>query len=283
MKFINKRPHLRKGHAITDRYLDTECKVDDGNGHHHYQNVDYDGSFSSSGSKDAMQNLTLENQENFCCYCMRDLHLQNQRVTLEHIIPQRCSDSEFNQYTGLNVNPLTTQQLTLTSKFTSVPDAVVPPRPHTVSFENMVASCDGTFPDKEGTSQCCNHKRGNKFVYPMFYKARVADDVVYMEDGTLQAKAGSAHADEYGKTIASVGLNCTNLKDIRRLWHLFSDVEEADLVANLNDKNQRFLSLMQVLFLDEDKMEQDNRIQKNYMKDDYWRTFLMYHWFHKKL
>lgn len=43
MKFINKRPHLRKGHAITDRYLDTECKVDDGNGHHHYQNVDYDG------------------------------------------------------------------------------------------------------------------------------------------------------------------------------------------------------------------------------------------------
>ena len=250
MRYIDKHQHLQAGHAITDDYLDQECRINDGNGHYCYQNVDYEGSFGSSGAKSKMQQLALNSQENYCCYCMRDLHMQNQQVTLEHIIPQSCSVAELANYTQLNVSPLTDDEVVLTSSFTQVTDIHVPPRPHTVTFENLTASCDGTFPDKEGTSQCCNHHRGCKFVYPMFFEVDVEEKIVYRENGAMQPKNGCPHSDEYRKTIENVRLNCQNLMDIRRLWHLFANVDQNELVACLNDRNLRMKSLRQVLYQD---------------------------------
>ena len=43
MKYIDKNTHIQGGHDITDHNLQNECRVDDGNGNYHYQNVDYDG------------------------------------------------------------------------------------------------------------------------------------------------------------------------------------------------------------------------------------------------
>lgn len=283
MRYIDKHQHLQAGHAITDDYLDQECRIDDENGHYCYQNVDYEGSFASSGVKSKMQRLALDSQENYCCYCMRDLHMQNQQVTLEHIIPQSCSADEFANYTRLNVSPLTDDEVVLTSRFTNVDNIHVPPRPHTVTFENLTASCDGTFPDKVGTSQCCNHHRGCKFVYPMFFEVDVEEKIVYRENGAMQPKNGCPHSDEYRKTIENVKLNCQNLMDIRRLWHLFANVEYEELVACLSDRNLRMKSLRQVLYQDGAMLNQDNNIQRKFMKDQYWRTFLLYHWFHHKL
>ena len=65
MKYIDKSTHLQAGHEITDLYLETTCKVDDGSGNYHYQNVDYDGTFGDTGAKGAMTQLVLDNQENF--------------------------------------------------------------------------------------------------------------------------------------------------------------------------------------------------------------------------
>lgn len=283
MKYIDKEAHLQAGRNITDQYLETTCKVDDGNGNYHYQNVDYDGTFGDTGAKDAMTRLALDSQENFCCYCMRDLHVQNQEVTLEHIIPQSSDVAKFNYYIGLNVPPLTANNVMRTSDFTGVQNIHVPPRPHTVTFENLVASCDGTFPDKTGSSQCCNNKRGQEKVYPMFYVVTVADEIVYTQDGSMQPATQSAHQDEYRNTIQKARLNCTNLQDIRRLWHLFAGEPMGNLVSCLADKDLRWVLLMQVLYHDIRLMEQDARIQTKFMKDDYWKTFLMYHWFHQKI
>lgn len=283
MRYIDKNTHLQAGHDITDRYLDSTCKVDDSDENYYYQNVDYDGSFGKTGAKDAMMRLALGNQENFCCYCMRDLHLQNQRITLEHIIPQSCDKAKFNLYIGLNVSPLTADNVVRTGDFTSVPNVSTPPRPHTVTFENLVASCDGTFPDKDGTSQCCNHKRGDNEVYPMFYVATVGDEITYMDDGSMQPSVGCAHQMEYRRTIENVRLNCQNLKDIRRLWHLFDCEEFQVLVSCLDDKNLRNRTLITVLFKQKDLVERDSDILTKFMKDDYWKTFLLYHWFHHKI
>lgn len=283
MKYINKDTHLQQGHDITDRYLENVCKVDDNGGNYHYQNVDYVGSFGTSHAKDDMLRLALTNQENYCCYCMRDLHMQNQRTTLEHIIPQSCNAEKFNSYTEKNVAHLTTDDVVRTGDFTNVENETVPPRPHTVTFENLVASCDGTFPDKNGTSQCCNNRRGEHDVYPMFYIAGVEDEISYMQDGTMQPNAQCMHQDEYRQTIANVRLNCQNLKDIRRLWHLFGNEELATLIDCLNDKNRRNLLLTQVLYQDERFAEQDVLIQIKFMKDAYWQTFLLYHWFYHKV
>ncbi len=283
MKYIDKEAHLQAGHDITDLYLTTTCKVDDGGGNFHYQNVDYNGTFGSTGAKDAMAQLALRSQENFCCYCMRDLHWQNQDVTLEHIIPQSCDGAKFNHYVGFNVEPLTANKVVRTGDFTGVQNVNVPPRPHTVTFENLVASCDGTFPDKKGSSQCCNHKRGQEEIYPLFYVVTVDDDITYTEDGSMQPNAQCTHQTEYRGTIEKARLNCTNLQDIRRLWHLFAEERIENLQACLADKNKRVLMLLQVLYHDSRLMAQDARIQTKFMKDDYWRTFLMYHWFHQKI
>ena len=283
MKYIDKNPHLQAGHDITDQYLETTCKVDDGCGNYHYQNVDYDGTFGDTGAKDAMTRLALDNQENFCCYCMRDLHVQNQDVTLEHIIPQSSDVAKFNYYIDLNVTPLTANNVVRTGNFTGVQNVVTPPRPHTVTFENLVASCDGTFPDKTGSSQCCNHKRGNEDIYPLFYVVTVGNEITYTQDGSMQPSTQCAHQAEFRSTIEKTKLNCTNLQDIRRLWHLFATVRIEDLAACLADKNKRVLLLLQVLYHDNRLIIQDARIQNKFMRDDYWKTFLMYHWFHHKI
>lgn len=283
MKYINKDTHLQAGHEITDRYLETTCKVDDGDGNFHYQNVDYEGTFGSTGSKAAMLQLALENQENFCCYCMRDLHLQNQRVTMEHIIPQSSDEATFNGYVAWNVRNLTVGDVVRTSNFTGRPNVSVPPRPHTVTFENLVASCDGTFPDKAGTSQCCNNRRKDKEVYPLFYVVNIGDEMIFMDDGSMQPDPRCVHQIEYRTTIDNVRLNCQNLKDVRRLWHLFEDETQQVLVSCLGDRDLRDRTLKTVLFKQTDLVKQDSDILIKFMKDEYWKTFLLYHWFHHKI
>lgn len=283
MRYINKNIHLQEGHEITDRYLENACRVDDGGGYYHYQNVDYEGTFASTNAKSDMQRLVMLNQGNLCCYCMRDLHMQHQHMTLEHIIPQRGGRVEYGYYTGMNVSPLTTANVVLTDDFTGAPNVTYPPRPHTVTFENLVASCDGTFPDQEGVPQCCNHRRGQKHIYPLFYVSGVENEITYMEDGTMQPAVGCKRQVEYRQTIDSVRLNCQNLKDIRKLWHLFAGVDEAVLIACLNNKNIRTKTLMTVLFKKKDQSVSDSRILGKFIREDYWRTFLLYRWFHQKI
>lgn len=283
MKFIDKDSTLREGHDITDNYLNGICRVEEGHSGYCYQNVDYDGTFNSSGAKGQMQQLALSSQENLCCYCMRDLHLQNQRVTLEHVIPQCVSSVEFKRYTALGVKYLTKDVVVRTEDFTGVLNVGLNARPHTVAFENLAASCDGTFPDKDGTSQCCNNHRGNRFVYPMFYVATLGDELSYTEDGAIHPNEKSMHPEEYRQTIEIVHLNCQNLKDIRRLWYLFDAEDHNVLVSCLKDRNLRARILWRVLFKKAEMTQRDSNILTKFMKDEYWRTFLLYHWFHHRL
>ena len=261
MRYINKDTLLEAGHEITDNYLEKACRVDN-DGNYLYQNVDYEGTFSSSGSKTAMLRLALDNQDYFCCYCMRDLHLQHQKANIEHIIPQNSDEARFGYYVGLNVAHLTADDVVLDSDFTG---------------------CDGTFPDRIGSSQCCNHRRGDMDVYPMFYVVGIEKDVTYTEDGSMQPTTECFLQNEYRETINNTRLNCSNLQDIRRLWHLFAGEQIKDLEESLSDKNMRFVLLMRVLYRDNKLLEQDARIHNKFMRDSYWKTFLLYHWFHQKI
>lgn len=64
---------------------------------------------------------------------------------------------------------------------------------------------------------------------------------------------------------------------------MFAEVRIEDLTACLADKNRRAKLLMQVLYHDACLMTQDVRIHNKFMKDKYWKTFLLYHWFHHKI
>lgn len=279
MKYIDKQPHLDQGHEITDNYLNGWCRVDGSDGHYSYINIDYDGSFRSSSAKDQMRELALANQSNFCCYCMRDLGQQNQKMTLEHIIPQSCSTADFSRYTSHSLPFFSSNEIIHTDSFKGVQDISVPPRPHTVTFENLVASCDGTFPDKVGSCQCCNGKRKESEIYPLFYQVNIERELEYKNDGTILPAAGTPRYRDYLETIGTIGLNCTNLKDIRRLWHLFEDVDISELAACLHDGKKRDELLWDYLYKVAGQEDQDNRTLQNFRKKEYWKTFLLYHWF----
>lgn len=283
MKYIDKKPFLKDAHQVTDNYLNSVCKIDEGNGTYLYLNVDYDGTFNSSGAKGQIIQLALRSQECLCCYCMRDLSMENQQITLEHIIPQSCSKREFGDYINLGVEYLSDEDVIRTKEFINVTNIKIPPRPHTVTFENLTASCDGTFPDKKGCSMCCNHKRGNAFVYPMFYISMVENEMDYMDDGTIQPKVQSPHQDEFRDTINKTRLNCTSLKDIRRLWHLLRGIDFQVLQDCITDTDLREKTLLHVLFKEEEQGEQDANILEKYKKDDYWQTLMLYHWFHNRI
>ena len=286
MKFIDKISSLNAGHNITDDYLDTFCRINDGEGHYHYQNIDYGGTFGTTtkGAKARMLQLTMDSQDCLCCYCMRKISIANQEVTLEHIIPQHCTKEDFELYMMKNVSPLTANNVVRTADFTGKPNPDRTRRPHTVTYENLVASCSGTFPDKGGTSQCCNNKRGDKRIYPMFYVATVNTQISYMQDGTMLPDVNCLHADEFRETIEHVRLNNTNLKDIRRLWHLLSQVDYEQLKDCLINRTLRRETLMSVLFKDTEQSQQDFNISAKYTSnDEYWRTFLLYRWFHRKI
>jgi len=283
MRYIDKHPFLQEGHKITDDYLESTCLIKDVGIHYHYQNVDYGGTFADTGAKQKMQDLALISQDHKCCYCMRDLSPQNQQVTLEHIIPQSASEAEFNGYTSKNVPYLTNQDIIRTGNFVGKPDIPICPRPHTVAFENLVASCDGTFPDKVGYPHCCNLHRGNKTIYPMFFASNIDKEITFTQDGSMHPVPHCTLLKEYSQTIFSLGLNCKTLKDIRRLWHLFKNVPYNILLNCLYDKSLRDKTLKEVLYQNENFLEQDAYIHVKFLKDDYWGTFLLYKWFHQKL
>ena len=285
MKYIDKTTYLDEGHAITDSYLESECKIDEPDGHYRYQNVDYSGSFGTTtkGAKAKMMKLAIKSQHNLCCYCMRYLD-EGEGVTLEHIIPQSCSPDDFKKYMDLNVYPLTAQEVIRTADFTGVDDIKTDRRPHTVTFENLTASCEGKFPDKGGSSLCCNNKRGEKNIYPLFYVADVENELEYMDDGSVYPNERCSHPIEYVETIQHVRLNCQSLKDIRRLWHLFGNVPYEKIESCLTDKALREETLLNVLFQNPDMSGQDEKISNKFRtNDDYWHTLLLYRWFHQKI
>lgn len=277
MKFIDKTAFMPVAHQITDSYLQNECKIDDGNGDYHFQNVEYDGNFNASGAKGRMEDLCLQSQDGYCCYCMRIIKKKDN--TLEHIIPQSVSESAFEQYMESGMPWLSRRKVIRTADFTGVENITVPPRPHTVTFENLTASCDGRFPEN-GASQCCNNHRGNKKIFPLFYLSDITDKLRYMSDGTVGILSGNT---AYAETISNVNLNCQNLKDIRRLWKLVSVYPMKNIVDCLYDRDSRIQTLRKVLYKEEGKEAIDNNIFIKYSREAYWKTFLRYQWFYKRI
>lgn len=283
MRFIDKAPYMAAAHKVTDDYLDTYCKIVQDNSWV-FQNVLYDGSFRSSGARSLMLAIARSSQENLCCYCMRELTRDDSRVTLEHLIPQKVTTQEFNNfYMALGAPWLTPAEVILTSNFTGVPGVQVPPRPHTVTFENLTASCDGSFPDKGLTSQCCNSFRKSKRIYPLFYIKGIQNEMNYYQDGTIMPKIKSYLREEAIETIEHSGLNCRNLKQIRRLWKLLVNTSMSTILNCAENKSLRQKILMEVLFKEDKRAEMDQAIMNNFMEDQYWDTFMLYKWFHKKI
>ena len=241
MQYIDKSVHREEGNRITLQYLE-DIKIED---EQRYP-VDYNNSFRILPKKEnsyykQMVSVLLMNQRNYCCYCMRRLTGVGD-TTLEHIIPQSSNTDRIKYYQRDEV-PELKNQIVLSSDFSHTINPLLEKLPHTVAYDNLVASCHGELPKIEHTDdavihdgQCCNNARGNEDIYPIFL-LNIPNLIIYHKSG--QALEGNEEQwnEDVRKVILNTRLNYESLRDIRRLWFVLKEnsIEEINRLGDNKD------------------------------------------------
>lgn len=304
MKWINKNRDNDKAEAdqVVKEYLDTCCLL---NGR--YQNVRYDKrdpgvgpcftSANGGSYRKRLTNILLSNQSGYCCYCMRKIKTaqneidSDEVVTREHIIPRgfTIADSvKVSSYYQLSPE-LSPINVIITDEFEDPShdqNNDLPPFPHKVAYNNLVASCNGTFPyvrNAKGSKQkiCCNEKRYEEDVFPIYFFRNIEEMIDYCTNGDIQAKVSvsSEIQSKINDVIANTNLDCDPLKDIRRLWFILSHVSK-ERIINCRTENQRNALFSDILYRTEFFTPNTPQLHTCFIKDVFWETFLLYDYFY---
>lgn len=273
--------YSQRGHNIVNCFLSLAWNATTGK----YIGCDFNA-FKRDG---AMESLLSDEQKGLCCYCMR--HLEHKtHTTLEHVIPLHCHDKQgrpltatinhYKQYGNLSKMvtyrhldrpPYNTQQM------------VTPPYPHFCAYENLVLSCDGsltTGEDNERASSlhlCCNNRRGNDKITPLFFIEKVSEKVGYDPNGHIILLPGckDINREEFDATIVSLALEQERLALIRRTWASIAIAGVYDIRDVEQAKSDQEL---RINILADSGVDHDVALRlKN---STYWQLFSEYSWFY---
>lgn len=247
---------------IDDNWLEQE------DGSFKYQNIGY---AEIKNPAAAFRAFFVDEQNNKCCYCTRDI-ANNNSTELEHIIPRtKSSIAQFNPYYNFsvilakNVVPQGTFELATTK-------LQKPPFPHHIAYHNIVASCNGVTFEASNNFTCCNRERKDDFVPPFNL---MKDSIGYLQDGTIVFLSDLTNRSYFG--ILNVDKDILN--DIRRLWFLFSEST---------------LSIQQVITVVPEKLLEhivnnaiahsptivtDTRLSSTFSNLNMWKNFICYSYF----
>ncbi len=215
--------------------------------------------------KNQLRDALIDEQQGLCCYCMRQFH-NNEETTLEHIIPKSSSVSELTDYTSAYQTYF--NEVTHLSQFAH--SQSTPPYPHTVAYQNLVASCKGILTENSQTSSCCNNKRGNNPIVPIMLYPNAATLVEYFElSGVMRSSNNDSSIDS---TISTLGLNDGTLKEIRILWAL--TVKKGVAINAMANRRE-----LTKVFNTELVSTVPDQYRKYIVNDYYWRLFISYRWF----
>ncbi len=235
-----------------------------------------------------------------CCYCMRKLYTVDSQqhtfnVTLEHVIPQRIKEGLWNKHKNdfQSFDCLKDDKVTvcyggeLSDDKTQITQI---PHPHYVSYHNLVASCDGeTFCKiKKNTesdddvdtdaqslkivSNCCNLKRGEQFIMPIFFYSDIEQRFGYDKEGKLE------YPDEFDDLWFDkdhLNLSCDWLNGVRKFWYEFSQLNqysEDSVEKAITDEKLRVEILEEV--------DPVNTMFQGFNNDRLWVILSEYSWFY---
>ncbi len=241
--------------------------LENNDGSYEYRNIGYDNI-----NKTIYRAFCLAEQKNVCCYCNREID-NSPQTELEHIIPRSVETEEELQLYFMYSNILS-ENVTLQDDFRRLAlKATPPPFPHHIAYQNIVASCNGKTYDTSEEYTCCNRNRGNDFVPPINL---MNNCIAYENDGTI------VYLPEIQNRIYlnTLNLNKQKLKDIRRLWFLFSksNVSIQELInANNEDDYSELITLY--IIANPLKSISDNRIADTFQTDFEWSVFIKYSYF----
>lgn len=271
-----------RGVSQTQNFIDGCWQNDSGK----YVNLKYDRS-----RLNGLQSILFEEQKDsegfsHCCYCMRKLYLQDTdghkaNVTLEHIIPNKITEDKWENEKKdyLKFDNLKSDHIVvcfdgeLSEAQRTKQGFTSQPHPHSVSYHNLVASCDGRTVE---LGQCvdhnyCNNKRGDKFILPFYLDSSMANDIVYDKNGNLNYTDTSFQDDWF----TSLNLNCSWLKLIRKIWYCISQSSYSiqDIENARND-----CKIRQDII---DDIDTDNEIASWQNNNVCWNLLSEYSWFYQ--
>lgn len=279
MMHINHQAHSVLGNEITKAYLgmcfnQVTRRV---------ENVDYDGSFRSSGKWDEMATYLNGIQRGYCCYCMRKIAYHSKSLTLEHIIPKSFdSEDKFAEYRHLGYPQLTQDQLIPTSEYMHNISQFTPPYPHTVAYWNLAVSCNGSFLPESRGGKCCNNYRGNEFVNPIYLRSDISRIVGYDENGRLKCLDDN-HLPMVDAFARGAHLNYKDLVEIRHIWMALRDCDIKMLEQTMTEGKRKtllVLSLRQYHNQDANAMKTLDALATKYSKPIEWQNLMDYSWYH---
>lgn len=261
MQFISKFNNRKKGHHIVKCFI-KGCWDRDIN---QYSNLNYEELKRCK----KFRYLLLKEQQGFCCYCMREI--SRNELTLEHVMPHHIGKNkqkeEFKYYKQYGQ----IKRVYYCSDIPSSPKLRIPPYPHSIAYENLVASCNGKlYKDgkKNHLHQCCNNYRGNNKIIPLFFLPRIADIIQYETDGTL------TYCERFDSSVKLLNLNHSTLIFIRKIWAriVLHNIKINQIKAAIKDDNLR------IDIIDDIDIELPER---NTLKIDlYWNLLLEFYWFY---
>lgn len=282
MRHIRKTGTLYETEGIkaTQEYMDSNWVADE----ERYQNLSY----SKSRMADLKKVLYDEQKDTagncFCCYCMRRLFSEipkRENVTLEHIVPHKIKEHEWEhdkdkylRYPNLQGDKIMICYGGKLSPEQTVTKITRTPFPHYVSYHNLVVSCDGKIYDGDTAKKscCCNNKRGEKFVDPIYLSQESCDNVKYTSDGFFIYE--EPDSDEKWAGADCLALNMDWLVLVRKMWKQLADSEYTaeDVEAAYND-----IELRQNII---DDIDGEQKIGAWNDKNDIWKLFSEYMWFY---
>lgn len=261
MQFIDKTLHRNEGHALVRKFIERQW-IDE----QQYLNLNYQ---DFKYKNDPFVNLLVDEQRGYCCYCMRKLSTDkdNKNVTLEHVIPQTATS--FMDYEGYG--ELTPQNIFFwdsslrTAKFKS------PPFPHFIAYENLVASCNGAIVEYSEArlthQQCCNNRRANDPIIPVFFLQNVSEIFNYASDGKIICD------EKYDQTIRTLNLEHDQLCLARKVWCSLSPLYNLiDILIAITDVDFR-----KDILLDTDLSSKE---RQSLELDVYWKLIVQFEWFY---
>lgn len=216
----------------------------------------------------------LEDNNNRCCYCMRDIR----GTTLEHVIPQDVkTKEEFIKYFEFE-SDLDISNIMLTQEFLEN-HKEVPPYPHAIAYENLIPSCLGHLPSNSKSTKCCNHYRGNKNIYPLVFRKNINKEVEYKADGSI---VWTEDPEPEIPTVSKLGLDCLELKAIRRIWHYLVNHN-----MDYREDKDSIYKVIDDLLIESGipKNSEERNMQEmllNFKKNDYWKLLKDYSYFNNK-
>lgn len=281
MQYINKigTDLENRGIECSQLYINSCLNNDEGC----YVNLSYD-----SSKLEDLRKLLVE-EEVYCCYCMRKLYLDkdgehNKNVTLEHIIPHQIKEIEWQDTKEeyLKFGPLSSDKVNVCyeGKYDQPTKPITGlPHPHFVSYHNLVASCNGEtccckeLSFKIVSHNCCNNKRQERFVMPMFYYDNIDDLLGYNEEGKLE------YDDDYIKeewfNDKHLNLSSSWLNSVREFWYelaLSGEYSAEQVERAITEKELRSDII--------DDVDPDATIFSAAVTDSLWVILSEYSWFY---